>query len=167
VNSATSFAHNAFAAVFRAALVLALVASAWSIYRRLPPAASTPFDDAAPQNATALHIILRRPASRGKVPVQLYPINVAAARDEYASERRPGVRFEEFVTRLMGNRQPLSGELDERGETVIAVPPGRWWVHATLEGAEEITWRLPVNVSGREKRIELTTENAYTRAKSF
>ncbi len=72
--------------------------------------------------------------------------------------------------RRMGERQPLAAELDERGETTLAVPPGKWWVHATLSergGAEEVTWRLPVNVSGREATVELTPENAYTRAKSF
>ena len=173
MNSTQGFAHNALAVHCRVALVLALVASAWSIYRRLPPPddSASPFDRTAPQSATALRIVLRRSsfgsARRGKIPVQLYPINVEAARDEYGSERRPGVRFEDFMTRLMGNRQPLAGELDERGEAVIAVPPGKWWVHATLVGAEEITWRLPVNVAGREKTIELTQENAYTRAKSF
>ncbi len=68
----------------------------------------------------------------------------------------------------MGKRQPLTARFDERGETTISVPPGKWWVHAILPGAkEELTWYLPVNVSGRERIVELTTENAYTRAKSF
>jgi hypothetical protein len=107
------------------------------------------------------------PVSAKKIPVQLYPINMAAARNEFDSERRPGQRFEEFATRLMGERQPLSVELDERGEGEAAVPPGRWWVHATVEGDRELTWRLPVNVSGREKTVELTKENAYLRAKRF
>ncbi len=107
------------------------------------------------------------PVSARKVPVQLYPINMAAARSEFDSERRPGQRFEEFATRLMGGRQPLGVEFDEGGEAVIAVPPGKWWIHATVEGDRELTWRLSVNVTGREKTVELTKENAYLRAKRF
>jgi hypothetical protein len=77
------------------------------------------------------------------------------------------VRFEDFATRLMGERQPVTAELDERGEAVVALAPGRWWVHVTLAGGREVTWRLPVNVNGREKTVELTPENAYARAKEF
>ena len=67
----------------------------------------------------------------------------------------------------MGGLKPIASELDQRGETVLAVPPGRWWVHATLDGAEELTWRLPVNVSGQEKMVELNLDNIYTRARSY
>ncbi len=119
-----------------------------------------------------MRVVLRRasirfPVAEGKMPVQLFPINMAAARSEFESERRPGVRFEDFVMRQMGNRQPIKGQLDERGEAVIPVPPGRWWVHAQAEGEQELTWRLPVNVTGREVTVELTYDNAYLRAKKF
>jgi hypothetical protein len=67
----------------------------------------------------------------------------------------------------MGDRQPLSVELDDRGEATVAVPPGKWWVHATVNGALEFTWRLPVNVAGREQTVELTEANAFTKTKSF
>jgi hypothetical protein len=67
----------------------------------------------------------------------------------------------------MAGREPVAAEFDERGEAVVVVPQGRWWIHATLDGPEELTWRLPVNVSGREKTVELGIDNAYTRAKSF
>ncbi|HEX6624072.1 MAG TPA: hypothetical protein VF064_10200, partial [Pyrinomonadaceae bacterium] len=110
---------------------------------------------------------IRFPVAEGKMPVQLFPINMAAARNEFESERRPGVRFEDFVMRQMGNRQPIKGQLDERGEAVIPVPPGRWWVHAQAVGEQELTWRLPVNVTGREVTVELTYDNAYLRAKKF
>jgi len=169
-----SHARNFAAIILRVALVAALAASVWFVYRRLPQDERTLAGAAAEEASapTVLHIRLRRaevgfPVSAEKIPVQLYPINMTAARNEFDSERRPGQRFEEFATRLMGERQPLSAELDARGEAVVAVPPGKWWVHASVEGERELTWRLPVNVSGREKTIELTPENAYTRAKKF
>ncbi len=163
--------HGLLAVIVRAALVLALAGGAWSVYRRLPQGEGTAFggEQAA---ATSLRVVLRRasirfPVAEGRVPVQLYPINIAAARSEFESEHRPGVRFEDFVMRQMGNRQPIKGELDERGEAVLATPPGRWWVHAAVAGEQELAWRLPVNVSGRELTVELTYDNAYLRAKKF
>ena len=162
--------HRIAAIILRFALVATLGAAVWGLYSRLPeggrPQAS------ATRRATLLRLRVRTgevglPVSAKKIPVQLFPINMAAARNEFDSERRPGQRFEEFATRLMGGRQPLSVELDEHGEGVVEVAPGRWWVHATVEGDRELTWRLPVNVSGREKTVELTKENAYLRAKMF
>ena len=155
------------------ALVGALVGAVWGVYRRLPEeeraASSAP---RGVQRTTLLRVRLRRegvgfPVSAQKVPVQLYPINMAAARSEYDSEPRPGQRFEDFATRLMGGRQRIDAELDEGGEASIAVPPGSWWIHAEIEGERELAWRLRVEVAGREKTVELTKENAYLRAKRF
>jgi hypothetical protein len=166
------FKHRLAATVLRVALVAALAAAVWGVYRRLPEDERQPSAVAARQRTTLLRLRLRTEevgllVAAKKVPVQLYPINMVAARNEFDSERRPGQRFEEFATRLMGGRQPLTVELDERGEGEVAIPPGKWWVHATVEGDRELTWRLPVNVSGREKTVELTKENAYLRAKRF
>ena len=156
------------------ALVAALAAAVWGVYRRLPEGerAGARAGQQGVKRTTLLRLRLRReevgfPVSARKVPVQLYPINMTAARNEFDSERRPGQRFEDFATRLMGGRQPLSVELDGGGEAVVAVPPGKWWIHATVEGDRELTWRLSVNVSGREKTVELTRENAYLHAKKF
>ena len=157
-----------------AALVGALAAAGRVIYRGLPHEAHEGRAESRrePAPSTSLRIRLRPTPGRAlvaaeKVPVLVYPINMVAARSEFESERRPGQRFEEFAARLMGQRQPVAAELDERGEAVISLPPGRWWVHVTLEGPREVTWRLPVSVSGREKTVELTAENAYARAKKF
>lgn len=157
------------AAAVRIALVVALFAGAWSIYRRLPQDDAGGFGIHRRASATMLRVRLGNvqvPEAK-KIPVQLYPINVDALWREFDSERRPGVRFEDFMTRRMGDRQPLAGETDERGEAVIAVPPGRWWVHATLPGAVELSWRMPVQVAGNEQSVTLTPENAYTRTKRF
>ena len=167
------FTHRLAATALRVALVAALGAAVWGVYRRLPEDERAEGRAAeSRQRTTLLRLRLRRaevgfPVSAKKIPVQLYPINMAAARSEFDSERRPGQRFEEFATRLMGGRQPLSVELDEGGEGAVAVRPGRWWIHATVEGDRELTWRLSVNVIGREKTVELTRENAYLRAKRF
>ncbi|MDT7807077.1 MAG: hypothetical protein QOJ70_890 [Acidobacteriota bacterium] len=166
------FAHRLAAASLRVALVTALGAAVWGVYRRLPEGEHTGAAEGRQQRPTLLHLRLRTEevglsVSAKKIPLQLYPINMVAARNEFDSERRPGQRFEDFATRLMGERQPLGVELDEHGEATIAVPPGKWWVHATVEGDRELTWRLAVNVSGREKTVELTKENAYLRAKRF
>lgn len=174
MNRTPSTTPRLLAALLRAALVGALFAAGWGVYGGLPrdEEAAAPEGGRESRAQAALRIRLRAPAGRtlveaSRVPVQLYPINMAAARSEYDSERRPGVRFEDFVTRLMGERQPVTAELDERGEAVVALAPGRWWVHVTLSDGREVTWRLPVNVTGREKTVELTPENAYARAKEF
>ena len=157
----------------RVALVAALFASVWAVYRRLPAGPRATGRAAQGRERTTLLRVRLRPREVGfpvsakKIAVQLYPINMTAARSEFDSERRPGQRFEDFATRLMGGRQPLSVELDEGGEAALAVPPGKWWIHATVEGERELTWRLSVNVTGREKTVELTKENAYLRAKRF
>jgi hypothetical protein len=168
-----SFTRRILIVAAGVALVAALGGAVWGVYRRLPEderASSRPAR--AGQRTTLLRVRLRRegvgfPVSAKKVPVQLYPINMAAARSEYDSEPRPGQRFGDFATRLMGGRQRIDAELDEGGEASIAVPPGRWWIHAEIEGERELAWRLQVEVAGREKTVELTKENAYFRAKRF
>jgi hypothetical protein len=163
--------RSLFAALAAVALVASLAAALRGVYVRLPSDGRSASAEAR-EGSTLLRIRLRREGvgfnvSDEKLSVQLYPINMTAARSEFDSERRPGQRFEDFANRLMGGRQPLTADLDDRGEAVLKVPPGRWWVHATLNGERELTWRLPVNVSGREKSVELTPDNAYTRAKKF
>ncbi len=152
----------------RVALVAALFGAVWTIYRRLPQDET---EAARSSRQTTLRVVVRRDAlgdvSPADTPVQLYSVDVAAARREFDDERRYGQRFEDFVTRKMSARPPVSAKLDRDGEAVFTVAPGRWWVHATLAGADELTWRLPVNVAGREQTVELTPENAYTRARSF
>ncbi|MDT5268455.1 MAG: hypothetical protein QOH49_641 [Acidobacteriota bacterium] len=168
-----SFTRRIAVTLAGVALVAALGGAVLSIYRRLPEDEHTSSPLARPgQRTTLLRVRLRRegvgfPVSAKKVPVQLFPINMEAARNEYDSELRPGQRFNDFATRLMGGRQRIDAELDEGGEAVIAVPPGRWWIHAEIEGERELAWRLSVDVAGREKTVELTKENAYLRAKRF
>ena len=172
----SSPAHPWLIACLRLALVLALVGAGWLIYRRLP------HDDTAPTGGlganhqtrdTLLRIIIPRGdgsqqnPDAAATPVQLYSIDVAAAQREFFDERRPGQRFEDFMVRRMGARQPITTQLDAQGQTIVYVPPGRWWIHATQTGDQEVSWRLPINVAGREQTVELTYANAYMRTKKF
>lgn len=156
--------------MLRIALVVALVAGVWNIYRRLP--------DGAPEAArreteveTSLQIILREPAGEPgvpmNVPVELYPIDITAARNEFFSDPRPGKRLDDFLAERMGNRSPVESRFDENGQLTVTVKSGPWWIHAKLPGEFTIEWHLRVNVSGQRQTVELTPDNAYTRTKSF
>jgi hypothetical protein len=101
------------------------------------------------------------------VAVQLYPVDLSAVQREYGFEPRPGVRFEEFLNERLQGRSPVKAQFDDRGQAIVMVPPGRWWVHALLSGSLNVEWRLPVNVSGRQQTIELNAGNIYARTKSF
>jgi hypothetical protein len=171
--------HRWLVATLRVALVVALAGAGWLVYRGLPvDDAPHSLGRAGQTRDTLLRIVLLpRPggnglnsdaaAAKAPVPVQLYSIDMAAAQREFFDERRPGQRFEDFIVRRMGARQPVRTQLDASGQTVVYVPPGRWWIHATLEGAQEITWRHPVNVAGREQTVELNAANVYMRTKRF
>src|ERR671917_106762 len=117
-----SFTRRVAAAAAGVVLVAALGGAVWGVYRRLPEDERTAQRAArGSQRTTLLRVRLRRegvgfPVSAKRVPVQLFPINMTAARNEFDSEKRSGQRFEEFATRLMGGRQKIDVELDEAGE---------------------------------------------------
>ena len=142
-----------------------------SIYRKLPGDELAATGEAGGGEQTALLIVLEpAPEDSGaamNIPVELYPIDLSAAQREYLSERRPGVRFDDFLARRMNGQSIVEAQLDERGQTTVLVAPGRWWVHAALSGAQNVEWRLPVNVAGHKQIIELTPDNAYAKMKSF
>jgi len=157
----------------RVALVVALVGAGWALYRKLPDGGSLPTNGAGGQ--TSVSIVLRRPpddaaaATALNVPVELYSVDVAAVRREFfdPDNRRAGLRFETFLSQRMKGRPPVAAQLDAKGRTIVTVAPGKWWIHATLNSAQSLEWRLPVNVSGQKLTIELTPANAYTRTESF
>jgi hypothetical protein len=159
------------AALLRIALIVALCAAVWSIYRRLPGDDPAATDGARSMNETALLVTLRPPpddpGAALDIPVELYPVDVAAARREYQSELRAGMRFDDFLAQRMNGRATIKARLDKEGHATLTVPPGKWWVHATLAGTLNVEWRLPINVAGRKQTAELTAENAYARMKSF
>ena len=149
----------------RAALIVALVGAGWFIYSRLPQQAQTP----GSEGKTTLQIVLRTSGINAplNINVDIYPVDLVAVRDEYFTERRAGKRFDDFLSERMKGRTPVTTRLDEQGQTSIGLHPGNWWLHALLAGEEELEWRLPIIVTGKKQVIELTSENVYTRARSF
>jgi hypothetical protein len=161
--------YNLVVAVLRVALLVALVWAGWSVYQRLPGGAVDETHDAASE--TSLLIVLR-PSPRDtngsvNIPVQLYPVDLSAVQREYGFEPRPGVRFEDFLNERMQGRSPVKAQLDESGQATVRLSPGRWWIHALLAGAQNVEWRVPVNVTGRQQTVELNPANVYARTKSF
>lgn len=163
-----SLAYHLTTTLLRVALVVVIIGAGWSIYRQLP-------DDTAMSNdvtgATALQIILRpSPREEGaalNISVQLYPVDRAAVEREFESERRPGMRPEDFLKERMRGRAPIETQLDANGQATVMVAPGKWWLYAVLSEARNAEWRLPLNVSGRQQTVELNAANMYTRTQSF
>jgi hypothetical protein len=88
-------------------------------------------------------------------------------RHEYFTERRAGKRFDDFLSERMKGRKPVTARLDPQGEASLVISPGNWWLHALRSGEEDIEWRLPITISGRKQTVELTSQNVYTRTRSF
>lgn len=153
----------------RAGLLAALFTTGWAIYYRLPH--DTPEETQVANGQTVLQIVLRTPSKNGgeglAIPVELYPIDIVSVRDEYFTERRAGKRFDDFLSERMKGRSPVTARLDGQGQTSVTVNPGDWWLHALLSGDEQLEWRLPIKVQGRRQIVELTSQNIYTRTRSF
>ncbi len=165
----TSLSYSLLTIILRAALLVALFVSGWGIYRSLPRDSGS---NARAANAdTTLQIVLRPPMNNGAdaldIEVELYPFDIVAARHEYFTERRAGKRFDDFLSERMKGRAPITAKLDKQGQTFVAVGPGNWWLHAQLSGEEILEWRLPLNVAGQKQTVELTSQNVYTRSRSF
>jgi hypothetical protein len=161
--------YNLVVALLRVALVMALAWAGWSVYQQLPGGAIEETHGAASE--TSLLIVLR-PSPKDtngsvNIPVQLYPVDISAVQREYGFEPRPGVRFEDFLNERMQGRSPVKAQLDEHGQATVMLSPGRWWIHALLLGSQNVEWRVPVNVNGRQQTIELNPANVYARTKSF
>lgn len=167
--SGLNFFYQLAMALLRVALVFGLFWAGWMIYRNLPgPVSNSPETVAG---RTTIQIILRYPSdpypTQLDIPVEFYPVDIVAVRHEYFIERRAGKRFDDFLQERMKGRLPVSARLDPQGQASINVTPGSWWIHAVLPGEEDLEWRLPVKVMGRNQTIELTPQNAYTRTRSF
>jgi hypothetical protein len=165
----TSISYSLLTVFLRAALVVALFVSGWLIYHSLPRQISS--SPPATIADTTLQIVLRPPVNNGAdtldIDVELYPFDIVAARNEYFTERRAGKRFDDFLSERMKGRAPVTAKLDKQGQAFVVVGPGSWWLHAQLAGEENIEWRVPLNITGSKQTVELTSQNIYTRSKSF
>jgi hypothetical protein len=155
--------------VLRAGLILALFSAGWLVYKKLPRQVA----DAGENGTRKITVqIVLQPSAEMKglsldIPIELYPVDIVAVRHEYFTERRAGKRFDDFLTERMNGRSPVSARLDKQGQTSVVVTRGNWWVHAVLLGEQDLEWRLPVNVDEPKATVELTSQNAYARTKSF
>jgi hypothetical protein len=152
--------------VLRLGLILALFGAGWFVYVKLPHG-----NDVSGKVTTTTNLeVVLLPGTRAAaldVPIQIYPVDLVAVRHEYFAERRAGKRFEDFLKERMNGRTPLNARLDGQGRATVLITPGNWWVHTLVSADEDLEWRLPVTVTGQKQTIELTPQNAYTRAKSF
>lgn len=165
----TSISYNLLTLFLRAALVVALLASGWIIYSKLPHENSSNLK--VHTGETTLQIVLRPPVNSGAdaldISVEFYPVDIVAARHEYFTERRAGKRFDDFLNERMKGRAPVAAKLDKQGQGVVALSGGSWWLHAQLAGEENLEWRLHLDVAGPRQTVELTPQNIYTRTRSF
>ena len=164
-----SISYHLLTLFLRAALVVALFASGWLIYSKLPHQASPNLKISSGE--ATLQIVLRSPTDNSSQPldiaIELYPFDIVAARHEFFTERRAGKRFDDFLNERMKDRVPVSARLNKQGEATVVVSPGSWWLHAQLSGEENLEWRLPLTIDGSKQKVELTTQNIYTRTRSF
>lgn len=159
--------YSFITALLRAGLAGALIFAGWSIYHELPhrPVANSQ----ASSRETTLQIVLH-PAPGVEtldIPVELYPVDIVAVRHEYFTERRAGKRFDDFLSERMKGRSPITARLDKQGQTSVVMSQGNWWLHAFSSGEEDLEWRLPITLAGRNQTVELTSQNVYARTRSF
>ena len=154
-------------------LLSALFFAGWKIYSALPeddPIISRPgtIND-GPQ--IKLSIVLGNGLSGASLnsPAELYPFDLTAAQREYQASPQLARTFDDFLARRMRGVKPVPAPTDERGQMLVMIGSGNWWLRATaaLTGGETIEWRLPLSISGREQTVELTMENAYEKTKKF
>ncbi|HJT66755.1 MAG TPA: hypothetical protein VJ749_09885 [Pyrinomonadaceae bacterium] len=154
--------------VLRVALVAAIAGAGWLIYRGLPAS----YSGVRSQNTrtTNLEIVLHQMDNGGvplNVTINLFPVDIVAVHHEFLSEPRPGKRLDDFVKERMKGRSPVTTQLDNQGHGSVVLTSGSWWLLTKLSGDEVIEWRLPVTVAGPKQVIELTSQNAYTRSRTF
>ena len=164
-----SISYRVITLILRAALLVTLFTAGWVVYKQLPGDVAPVLTQ--PNGETSLQIVLRQsPGLSGvmlDIPIEIYPVDIVAVRHEYFTEPRAGKPFDDFLTERMKGRPTVTARLDQNGQTTVVLSHGAWWVHAVLSGEEDLEWRLPINVSGSKQVIELTTQNAYGRTKSF
>jgi hypothetical protein len=164
-----SISSRVITLILRAALLGTLFMAGWGVYNQLPSDVGPVLTQ--PNGETSLQIVLRQsPGMSGvmlDIPIEISPVDIVAVRHEFFSERQAGKSFDDFRNERMNGRKSVRGRLDQKGQMTVVISQGSWWVHAVLSGEEDLEWRLPIKVSGSKQVIELTTQNAYGRTKSF
>jgi hypothetical protein len=159
-------------AILGVALIAALFAAGWNVYRRLPMDGSVARPETYNANANSELTVIFQGESIARAvntQVEFYPIDFTSMQRDFFSHVRPGKTFDDFLAQRMKGLVPVRAPLDDKGRAVAKLSEGNWWLRAAaaLNSGEKIEWRLPISVSGRSQTIELTTENAYERTKKF
>jgi hypothetical protein len=166
-----SFSYFIVIVLLRFALVLTLFGVCRSVYRRTPGGGGggSFIAEQAPETMLTIKLQPSGLTEGGslEIPVELYPIDVTAVQHEFFSERRAGIRFEDFLRQKMNGQTMVKSQLDRDGGTTLMLRQGTWWLYATLNGAVTAEWRLPVNVAGRRQEVELSRTNVYERRQTF
>jgi hypothetical protein len=154
--------------LLQAALVVGFATGVWLIYRGLPLSANPPPTDAG---STTLQIAIEQPLDTEgvalDVEVRIFPVDLVAVNHEFFSEPSVGKRYDDFLKERMKGKAPIITHLDKQGRGSVKLAPGNWWLHAKVTGDEELEWRLPLTVSGPNQSLQLNSQNAYTRSKTF
>jgi hypothetical protein len=153
------------------ALIGALFLAGLRVYQHLPDDLATRVQGNDPAADSSLTIVMHNElaAASGQSRIELYPIDYAAFEKEYRAHPRPGKTLDDLLGQRMKGVAPVRAELDRNGKAIARLASGAWWLRATivLNSGETLEWRLPLNIAGRNQSIELSTENAYERAKQF
>jgi hypothetical protein len=130
-----------------------LVGAGWLIYKRLP---GSPTEDERERRATIIEIVVEPQAEPSAtaldIAVDFYPVDIVAVGHEYFTDRRAGKSFDDFRKERMKGKTTVTARLDKLGRGSVTLPPGNWWLYAKLSGDQELEWRLPVSVKGRNRQ---------------
>lgn len=155
--------------VLALALLAGLTFAGWHVYRTLPPGvpAQVQINDAAA--TSELTIVWRDGLSDGETRIELYPIDFAAIREDFAVNPRPGKSIDDYLAQRLKYLTPVSLRVNQNGRAVARLSEGNWWMRATSVSAtgEALEWRVPMVISQRAQTIELSKDNAYERTKKF
>src|SRR5260370_26316752 len=116
------------------ALLAALFAAGWDVYRRLPPDGSVARPETYNTNANSeLTVIFHGDsvAMAVKTQVELYPIDFSSMQRDFSSAVRPGKTFDDFLAQRVKGLAPVRAPIDDKGRAVAKLSEGNWWLRAT------------------------------------
>jgi hypothetical protein len=169
-SSATSPGIRIIEVVLALALLGTLIFAGWRVYHSLPSAAAgTRTETSAAAAQSDLTITLRNAGFGTETRIELYPIDFAAARENFVLLGRPGKSFEDFLVQKLEKLTPVRAEIDQGGRAQARLAAGNWWLRATSasQNDEMLEWRMPLVISQRAQTVELSADNAYERTKKF
>jgi hypothetical protein len=167
--SATSPGLRIIEVILALALLGTLIFSGWRVYHSLPAAVGTRIETTAAAAQSDLTITLRNAGFGAETMIELYPIDFAAARENFVLLGRPGKSFEDFLVQKLKKLTPVRAQIDQGGRAQARLSAGNWWLRATSASAnnEMLEWRMPLVISQRAQTVELSADNAYEKTKKF